>query len=187
MDVEAQKTQGRPDISSRELFAGFFEIAASSFGGALAWARRVVVDRRRWLTEREFTEMLGVCQVLPGGNVFNLAICLGTRSRGGVGALAAIGGLVLPPLVVMLVLGVLYDYGAQIEPLRNAMHGAAAAAVGLLVATGIRMALPYRGQWMWLAVIALAFVAVGVLRLPLIPVILVVGSLSVAIAWRTRR
>ena len=52
------------------------------FGGVLPWARRVLVEERAWLSEREFAELLGMCQILPGPNVVNLAVILGARWQG---------------------------------------------------------------------------------------------------------
>src|SRR4051812_50177220 len=89
------------DVTLAALFLAFVEIALSSFGGALAWARRVLVERRGWLGAREFGEMLGLCQALPGPNVVNLSIFLGTRYHGLAGAPVAFGGVILgPPPVV---------------------------------------------------------------------------------------
>jgi chromate transporter len=181
--MQARVNRTRASTSSvtlGALFLGFLEIALSSFGGALAWTRRVVVERRGWLTEREFAETLGLCQLLPGGNVINVAVCVGARYRGALGSVAAVSGLLLAPLLIVVLLGVLYAQGAQLGPLRAAPRGAAA--VGLLVATGLKMALPYRRPTA-LAMIALAFVAAGLLRLPLMPVLLVVAPLGVGLAW----
>ena len=47
------------------LFFGFFTVGMCGFGGTLPWARRMVVDQRRWMTPAEFTDMLGLCQFLP--------------------------------------------------------------------------------------------------------------------------
>ena len=57
-----------------DLFAGFFVVGICGFGGVLPWARRMIVDQRQWLTPAEFTEMLGLCQFLPGGNIMNVTI-----------------------------------------------------------------------------------------------------------------
>ncbi|MEI9900237.1 MAG: chromate transporter [Hyphomicrobium sp.] len=48
----------------------------------LPLARRMIVEERRWLTPIEFTELLGLCQFLPGGNIINLSVAIGTRFCG---------------------------------------------------------------------------------------------------------
>ena len=62
-----------------ELFTGYLRIGLLGFGGVAAWARRVIDEERRWLTEREYAEVLGLGQVLPGPNVGNAAVMIGRR------------------------------------------------------------------------------------------------------------
>ena len=178
-DVEAEKP-----ITARTLFVVFLQIALSSFGGAVVWARRELVDRRRWMTNRDFAELLGVCQVLPGGNVLNLAIVFGEQKRGLLGAVAALSGLTLIPFMMFNVLGILYNQGGQLEFLRQGLRGAASVTVGLMLSNGIKLGLPYRRQPTAVVIAVVSFVAVGLLHLPLIPVVLVLGPISVVLAWR---
>ena len=77
-------------IGLAELFTGFLSLGLMSFGGALPFARRTIVDERKWLSADEFTDLLGLCQFLPGGNVINLSVAVGMRFRGVAGAFAAI-------------------------------------------------------------------------------------------------
>ena len=52
-----------------------FEIGVSAaFGGVGPWARRIIVEEERWLDDREYAELLGLCQVLPGPNVGNVSV-----------------------------------------------------------------------------------------------------------------
>jgi chromate transporter len=169
------------------LFLVFAEISLSSFGGAIVWARIVLVERRGWLGERQFAELLGLCQSVPGPSLVNLAIYLGTRHHGVVGAIAAASGFLLPPLVVLLPLGILYQQGAQLEVVRLALHGVAAAAAGMLLATGLKMAQSYRREPIALVMAALALVGVGVLRWPLLAVLVLLAPVSIYLAWRRLR
>ena len=75
------------------LFLGFMAAGMVGFGGVMPWARRMVVERRRWLTAAEFTDLLGLCQFLPGGNIINVTIALGARFHGATGAATAFTGL----------------------------------------------------------------------------------------------
>ena len=174
-------------VGVRDLFLAFFEITTSGFGGALPWARRTLVERRGWLTDREFAEQLGFCQILPGGNIINLAITIGARMCGPLGALAAFSGLMLPPFFLFVGMGILYGYGARVEAIQTALRGVASVAVGMLMVTGLRLVLSYRREPWALVLAAVGFTAVGLLRLPLIAVLLVLAPCSVAVAWwRTR-
>ena len=69
----------RPTL--RDLFTAFFSIALSGFGGVLPFARRMLVDQRGWLTGEDFTETLSLCQSLPGPNVVNMSIVVGSCGR----------------------------------------------------------------------------------------------------------
>jgi chromate transporter len=168
-----------------ELFLGFLAISLSGFGGVLPWARRMLVERRQWLNEREFAEALALCQFLPGPNIVNMAVIVGSRFRGVAGALSAFTGLVGVPLVIMMVCGALYVRYGELQTLRGALAGLAAGAAGLLVAMAMKMALPLvrEGQAAPLVFALAGFVAVGVLRMPLYWVVLVLAPLSIAWCW----
>src|SRR5690349_21684895 len=119
------------DVGRRELFLAFLEIGLSGFGGVLPWARRILVDRRQWLTDREFIELLGLGQALPGPNIINASVVIGWRMHGAVGSIIAFSGLLLAPLAIVLVLALLYDAFGHLEIIRRIFSGVAAAAAGL--------------------------------------------------------
>jgi chromate transporter len=91
-----------PPPSLRALFGGFFLIGMFGVGGVLAMARRIIVEERRWLSAAEFTDLLALCQFLPGPNVVNLSVALGGRFHGPAGAITALGGLLGGPVAVGL-------------------------------------------------------------------------------------
>ena len=167
----------------------FATIAACGFGGVLAWARYVIVQKRGWLSPEEFNEQFALCQVLPGGNILNFAVMYGCRCAGALGSLAAVLGLVGPPLILMVIAGILYRRYGGLPLLHGVFASVAAAAAGLLIATAMRMvAASVKARVRPGHIIAAAtFVAAGVLRLPLIWVMAVAAPVGVAIAWWERR
>ena len=168
----------------RELFAGFLAISLHAFGGALPWARRELVEQRGWLDAEEFTDLLGLCQFLPGPNVGNLSIVVGMHLRGLPGAVAAFLGLYVVPVAIVIGLGLLYRHFGALPQLHGALTGIAAAAAGLIAAMAWKMAAPLRsGKSVraWMVVIA-AFVAIALLHLPLAWVMLVLAPLSILLA-----
>jgi chromate transporter len=176
-----------PQLS--ELFLGFLGISLSGFGGVLPWARRMLVERRGWLGEREFAEALALCQFLPGPNIVNLSIIVGSRFRGIAGALAAFAGLVGAPLLIMMACGALYARYGELATLRGALAGLAAGAAGLIVAMAARRALPLvrEREVSGLVFALIGFVSVGILRLPLYWVVLVLAPVSILYCfWRLR-
>ena len=186
MDSESFSSARSTDkvVTRRELFLGFLGVGLSGFGGVLPWARRMLVEQRGWLTEKEFTETLGLGQLLPGPNIVNMSVMIGARYQGVPGALCAVAGLMLAPLVIVLSLGALYEQFGQIEVVRRAIAGVAAVAAGLVIAMAIRMALAQpRGFWPVATGMA-AFIALGLLRWPLIPVLLALAVIGLLAAWR---
>src|SRR5881628_3606739 len=99
--------------SKTELFLGFLGIAVVAFGGVLPWARYVLVERRRWLTPEEFTDVLGLGQLLPGPNIVNVSIAIGNRFHGALGSLIAFAGLMGAPVAIVLALAALYARFAE--------------------------------------------------------------------------
>ena len=170
----------------REVFFTFARIGLSGFGGVLFWLRRVIIQEKRWVTDEELLEGLAIGQILPGPNVYNLSFMLGHRWFGLRGAFAAIGGLLAAPLVLLVILGLLYKAYSNVEVLQHALSGMAAVAAGLLLASAVGMAssLPRRlVPWLFML---LAFAAVGIMRWPLLYVMLVLGPIAMYFAWRQR-
>jgi len=167
-----------PTPTTRDLFLGFLGLGLTSFGGALPLARRTVVEQRRWLSAAEFTELLGLCQFLPGGNVINLSVALGMRFRGLRGALACIVGLIAGPSLIVIGLGVIYEQTQDNPHVAHLFAGLAAAAAGLLVAMSIKVLWPLRTSPIALLIAGVGFVAIALLRLPLLPTMIVLTATS---------
>lgn len=129
--------------SQRELFLAFLKIGVSAFGGALPWARRVLVEEKKWLTDREFTEILTVCQAIPGPNVVNTAVFVGSQWRGLAGALAAFIGLIGAPFLILIALSQLYFSFSHIPTVKSAMQGMSIVATAYLFYMSLKMAKPF--------------------------------------------
>src|SRR5450830_429949 len=170
--------------TSKELFLGFLGLGMTAFGGALPLAHRMVVERHRWLTEEEFVELLGLCQFLPGGNIINLSVALGMRFRGVRGALASILGLIAVPSAVVVLLGMLYQHYQHDPHIKHLFAGLAAAAAGLLIQMAVKIILPLRKNLVLVALAAVCFVAIALLRIPLLWTMLVLTPVSVVITAR---
>jgi len=178
-------SDARPTVS--ELFVRFTQVGASGFGGVMPWARRMLVEERRWLSDDEFSEALSLCQVLPGPNIVNMAVCVGTRFRGARGALAAFLGLLCAPFAIILVLGALFTHYGDLPAIAAAFRGISAAAAGLVIAMGLKMASSPRLRSPMAIFAVAAFACVALLRMPLGWFLLVAAPASVAAAaWRGR-
>ena len=177
-DIEASP----PRLTLGALFGAFLKVSMYGFGGPIVWARRIIVEERGWLGGAEFADILSFCQFLPGPNVVGVTVCIGARFRGPAGALAALAGFILVPWTVGFALGAMLLSYAQTAVLQGFLRGIAAAAAGLIIATGIRLLMPHRPRPVALAIAALAFAGLAVLRLPLLIVVLGLVPLSIALA-----
>lgn len=179
----------RLELSLSELFLGFAKISVSGFGMILPWARRLIVDQKRWMTAEEFNETFSLAQFLPGPNVVNMSVVFGTRMRGAAGAAAALLGLLGPPALIATGLSALYAAYGDVEILRRILTGIAAAAIGLMIAVIAKMAEPVLRKLLAPApvVMVATFLAIGVARWPLVWTLIVLAPASVALAWWWRR
>ncbi len=175
-----------PSPSLREIALVFLSIGVQSFGGGLSsWVRREVVQRRGWLEEQAFLSGLALCQITPGPNAVNLAVFVGATLRGRAGALAALAGMLIVPVIIVFALGAAFTTLRDAAWIGSLMAGIGAAAIGLNFATALRMTRRgVRTPGAALVVIA-ATISVGWLGvpLPLALVVLLPASLACAV-WR---
>ncbi len=171
-------------VSVFALYRVFFWIGLFSFGGGLTpWMYREGVEDRGWMTKESFLSSLAASQILPGVNSTNMAIFIGQRLRGAVGALTALAGTLTAPFAFVLAAAVMYETLLSVQAIAIALVGIAAAATGMLLRMGIVTARAgLRNVSSAVAMLA-TFVAIGVLQWPVLPVLAVIVPLSVAAAW----
>ena len=128
-------------LTPTQLFISFSKIGISGFGGVLPWARRTLVEQDKILTSEEFSAILGICQIVPGPNIVNLAVCIGSQFAGARGAAAAVLGLTLGPVAVVLLLAMLYQHYSYLETIKGLLRGISAVGVGLIASTGFKLSL----------------------------------------------
>lgn len=185
-------TEPRVPASPGQLFRVFNALALQGFGGVLPVAQRELVERQRWLSKEEFLALLSLGQVLPGPNIVNMALMIGQRFFGLRGAFMALAGLMLAPLAVVLLLAALFSQIASVPMAAGALRGMGVVAAGLVMSTAVKLASPLRSSplgWPACAGIgAITFTAVGVLRWPMVWVVLGLGSAAMALAaWKLSR
>lgn len=171
-----------------ELFWAFTWLALQGFGGVLAVVQRELVDRRRWMTNEEFIEDWAAAQILPGPNVVNLSIMVGDRYFGLRGALTAVAGMLLLPMLLLVAVAAVYALFASHPMVAGALRGMGAVAAGLVAGVGCRLAASLArhplGPLRCALITAATFIAMSVLRLPLAWVLPVVGGVACALTWR---
>jgi chromate transporter len=167
------------------LFLSFLTIGSTSFGGGLlGWIRRELVERRAWIDDTQFLVYYGLSQMVPGATNVNLSVIIGSQLRGVAGALTAVAGLLLVPLVILLTLGAFYFATSDLPAshrINAALVGAGAAAIGFNIATGLRLGQRSLRRIGPLLVAAAIIVGIGVLGLPLLEVVVVMVPISLVV------
>ncbi|MGF6769971.1 chromate transporter [Paraburkholderia sp. GAS199] len=186
--MSQQTATPTPPPTLTGLFLIFSRIGMTSFGGGLSgWLLREFVQDRDWISEEDFLNGLAISQALPGINVKNMAIWIGHRLLGWRGALLAVAGIIVPPAILIIVLGTLFSHLLQFPIAHVLLAGAAAAATGLSLSMGVTTARRVPRKLIPMIFLAGTFVAVGILRLPLVWVVLVAGGLSVLLEYLNLR
>jgi chromate transporter len=166
------------------LFLSFLKIGLVGFGGGvavLAQIRTLTVRTRHWLTDSEFAEAVALAQSLPGTSAGNSVTFIGVRLRGWRGATAAMGGFILPSMLIMIALAIGYKHVHNLAGSERFFHGLNGAVVALILVTAWRMGkniLTARWQW-FLAV--LAFLAVAILNATVLEVVFAAGLIGIYI------
>ncbi len=197
-------------IGAGQLFVAFSSLALSGFGGVLPFAYRALVERHRWLSAKDFAGLLAIAQVMPGPTICNLTVMVGQRHAGFRGACAALAGIVAGPFCVVIALGIAWQRYGGLASVRHALTGMSAVAIGLILATAVKMGLelfkrdastrealprdaaaradappPYwtGRRFAQLLLCALAFAGVGLMRWPLAAVVASLAPFAIALSW----
>lgn len=173
------------------IFLVFSRLALVGFGGVMPFAYRALVEQHKWLTAEEFAKYLATSQMLPGPTICNVALMVGNRYAGTSGALAALAGMITGPFMVVIALGVVYQHFGEIDMFRHAIRGMAAVAAGLILATAVKMAKSMFAKADWranrarlqVALLALAFIGLGLLQWQLALVFCVLAPLGTAATY----
>lgn len=161
----------------REVLSVALKLGLTSFGGPIAhlgYFRREYVERRRWLDERSFADLVALCQLLPGPASSQLGIAIGTRRAGLAGGIAAWLGFTAPSAIAMIAFGLL----ASTSDLASAgwVHGLKLAAVAVVAQAVLLMAGTLAPDWLR-RVVAIAATVVALLwSTPLTQVAVIVGG-----------
>jgi chromate transporter len=185
MAIAPDKTSasnGKPVPSRRQLFLAFLKIGVSAFGGALPWARRVLVEEKHWIEDREFTDILTVCQAVPGPNVVNVSVFVGTRYHGVIGGVVAFLGIVGVPLCILLALNELYHAFAHLPQVKSAMKGMSIVATAYLVYMSLKTAKPFQKNAIAIALCICAALLSALAHWHMALVLLVCGAVGVVLS-----
>ena len=175
-----------------KLFTSTFTLSAFTFGGGyviIPMMRRKFVEQYQWMEEDEVLDMTAIAQSSPGPVAVNAAILMGYRLAGGLGALVAAVGTVLPPLFIIAVISVGYEAFRDNVYVSRVLRGMQAGVAAVVFSVVLRMAfgLVKSRDWLSVALMLAALAASMWLGLNTIWILLICGAVGMLCALRTRR
>jgi chromate transporter len=174
----------RPRVGLLALLLTFVRLGTMTFGGSVqSWVHREVVERLGWIDDKAFLSGLTVAQVLPGANPVNIALYVGLQLRGAAGAAVAVFGMIVPAFCLTLCLGYFYRAYGHLAVVHFVLGGLAAAGVGATLTMAFKVARRLPRNLMTPLIALTVFGVVGLLRWPMVPVVLVAVPVSIALAF----
>ena len=177
-------SEGAIRVPLARIFAVFATIGVTSFGGGIvAYLRRALVEKEKWLDDEEFMAALEISQTLPGLNSTNMSVIVGRKLRGAAGALVAALGMIVPGAVIVTALGFVYVALRHDPKVAVILTGVAAAAVGLLLQVTLKIGWKQLIRPKDLIFVIAVFVAVGVLHISMVVTLVTLAPLAI---WMNR-
>jgi len=174
----------RPRVGLLALLLTFVRLGTMTFGGSVqSWVHREVVERLGWIDDKAFLSGLTVAQVLPGANPVNIALYVGLQLRGAAGAAVAVFGMIVPAFCLTLCLGYFYRAYGHLAVVHFVLGGLAAAGVGATLTMAFKVARRLPRNLMTPLIALTVFGVVGLLRWPMVPVVVVAVPVSIALAF----
>ncbi|MDD2476915.1 MAG: chromate transporter [Dysgonamonadaceae bacterium] len=167
-----------------EIFLVFFKIGAFTFGGGYAMLpliQSAVVDKKKWLGDKEFIDMLAIAQSMPGPIALNTAIFVGNKRKGVKGSIFSSLGIILPSFITILLLVIVFTQFRDNTVVESVFKGIRPAVVALIFAPLLRMGKNADITWntIWIP-IAVALI-VGLLHIS--PVVIIILAITLGILY----
>ena len=134
-----------------QLFYTYLKIGTFTLGGGYAMLpliQREVVDRKGWIDEKEFLNMIALAQAAPGLIAVNSAIFIGWRVGGWKGVCGAVLGAVLPSFLIILAIATVFSEWKELPAVEAAFKGIRPAVVALIAAPLFKLAKSAKISWL---------------------------------------
>ncbi|MFI3303209.1 MAG: chromate transporter [Rikenellaceae bacterium] len=170
------------EIRRRDLFSSFLKIGLFTFGGGYAMIpliEREVVDRRGWVEKKNFVDLLTLAQSIPGPIALNSAAFVGYQSRGYLGALISLLGIVVPSFIIIMIVAIFFNSVRDNAIVEAAFKAMRPVVVALIIAPMITF---LRGMSKIAMVVTVASIILFTL-LGLSPAILIISAILFAVGY----
>lgn len=159
------------------IFIYMFQLSALTFGGGyviVSFMRNIFVNKLNWITEEEMLDFTAIAQSSPGAIAVNASIIVGYKIAKFLGAVAAVLGTVLPPLIIITVVSYFYKEFASNIIVRFALNGMQAGIAAVITDVVISMATPYikNKQIVSILILAATFILVAFIKINVMYIIL---------------
>lgn len=171
---EKMRRQDRKAII--RLFSSFIKIGAFTFGGGYAMIpliQKEVVEKRKWITDREILEIIAISESTPGPIAVNAATFIGYKTAGFLGALGATTGVVLPSFLIIAVVSLVLRQFENLKAVKFAFEGIRAGVLALIVRALVSMYRQCPRKKISYIIAALAFLCVAFFRINVLIVIII--------------
>lgn len=160
-----------------ELFWSFFKIGAFTIGGGYAMIplmEQEIVDKRKWMDREEFMDTMSLAQSMPGVFAVNMATNVGFKTRRFIGAVVAVAGNVLMPILMIIAIAMFFRQFSDNLIVESIFKGIRPAVVALIAAPVFKMAKTAKISWrnFWIPVVA----ALLIWLLGVSPVIIILAT-----------
>ena len=171
-------------MKSLRLFSTFFKIGAFTLGGGYAMiplVQREVVDRRGWIGEEEFLDLIALAQSAPGVIAVNTAVFVGYKVHGWKGVVSSVLGAILPSFLIILLIATCFTRFREYPQVEAVFKGIRPAVVALIAAPLYKMAKAAKITWktLWVPIAALLLIWLGKVS----PVIVIVAAILGGLVW----
>ncbi|MFR9651662.1 MAG: chromate transporter [Rikenellaceae bacterium] len=170
------------EVKLHTLLLSFLKIGLVTFGGGYAMIpliREEIIDRRGWVNDDEFIDLLTIAQSTPGPIALNTAAFVGYRTRGYLGTLVSLGGIIIPSFVIIMVIALGFNFIRDNHYVEAAFKAMRPVVVALILAPTLSL---MRG--MSISMIALSIMLMGVMVLfNLSPLVLIASAIIGALTW----
>ena len=172
----------------RKLFLSTFELSACTFGGGfviIPLMRKKFVEELGWIEEDEMLDLTAIAQTSPGAIAVNASIMLGYHIAGIPGAILAVLGTVLPPLIIISIISMFYQTFRNNVIVSMAMRGMLCGVAAVICDVVINMAkgIFQKKRPLPIIIMLASFIAVRYFSINIIIVIIVCGCIGTLDIW----
>jgi chromate transporter len=161
-------------VSVPELFLTFLRLGLTAFGGPsmVAYIRKLAVERKGWLSAKEFSDGVALCQMIPGATAMQSAAYVGLYLKGVAGAAAAYIGFGLPAFLLMTFFAIVYDRTGSVPQVAAVFAGLQAVVVGIVANAAFAFGKATLKNWQQYLIAAAAAALFWVNLSPLVVILL---------------